>query len=128
VWDFPRALDLTLMQSAATAILGEHDFTSFAAADPDLTARASESPDSRGFVRTIYRSEWMDRDGLYIYRVTGSGFLHHMVRNLVGTFVSIGVGRTPADAIPEILAARSRSAAGATAPARGLFLTDVAYF
>ena len=63
----------------------------------------------------------------WIYRVTGSGFLHHMVRNLVGTFVELGSHRIPPDAIPTILAARNRSAAGPTAPARGLFLVEVFY-
>ncbi len=62
-----------------------------------------------------------------VYRVTGSGFLHHMVRNLVGTFVDAAAGRIAPDAIPEISAARTRAAAGQTAPARGLFLVSVEY-
>jgi tRNA pseudouridine38-40 synthase len=130
VWDCPWPLDLTLMQSAAQDILGDHDFTSFAASDPDLANRNQPTliqPDQRGSTRTVFHSEWTLRDGLYIYRVTGSGFLHHMVRNLIGTFVDIGASRTPADAIPSIVAARNRSAAGPTAPARGLFLIDVEY-
>jgi tRNA pseudouridine38-40 synthase len=64
---------------------------------------------------------------LLVYRVRGSGFLHHMVRNLVGTMLDVGRGRLSADAIPAILAARSRSAAGPTAPAQGLFLHSVEY-
>jgi tRNA pseudouridine(38-40) synthase len=77
--------------------------------------------------RTIYHSAWHQQDDLLIYRVTGSGFLHHMVRNLVGTFVEAGSYRISADSIPDILAARSRSAAGPTAPASGLFLVEVEY-
>jgi tRNA pseudouridine38-40 synthase len=64
---------------------------------------------------------------LLIYRVRGSGFLHHMVRNLVGTMLEVGRGWLSADEIPGILAARSRAAAGPTAPARGLFLCSVEY-
>ena len=64
---------------------------------------------------------------LFRSSVTGSGFLHHMVRNLVGTFVEAGTGRISPNAIPEILAARNRHAAGPTAPARGLFLVEVIY-
>ncbi len=78
-------------------------------------------------VRTIFDSTWQQEGDLYLYRVTGNGFLHHMVRNLVGTFVDIGARRLAADAIPGILAARNRSAAGPTAPASGLFLVSVEY-
>ena len=128
VWDCPWPLDLALMQQAASGILGEHDFTSFAASDPDLaTRRQSDEAEPRSNVRGIDASAWSERDSLYVYRVTGSGFLHHMVRNLVGTFVDIGAARIPPDAIPALLAARDRAAAGPTAPARGLFLVDVEY-
>jgi tRNA pseudouridine38-40 synthase len=64
---------------------------------------------------------------LLVYRVRGNGFLHHMVRNLVGTLVDVGRGRLKAGDIPGILAARARAAAGPTAPARGLFLHSVEY-
>jgi tRNA pseudouridine38-40 synthase len=78
-------------------------------------------------VRTIHHSTWHQQEDLYIYRVTGSGFLHHMVRNLVGTFVQTATGHIAIEDIPKILAARNRSAAGFTAPARGLFLVEVEY-
>jgi len=64
---------------------------------------------------------------LLVYRVRGSGFLHHMVRNLVGTMLDVGRGMLGSEDISRILAARSRSAAGPTAPARGLFLYSVEY-
>jgi len=128
VWDCPWPLDLSLLQLACYDILGEHDFTSFAASDPDQTTRQQgDSAEPRSNIRRIDASAWSERDGLYVYRVTGSGFLHHMVRNLVGTFVEIGANRIPVDAIPGLLAARDRSVAGPTAPARGLFLIDVEY-
>ena len=64
---------------------------------------------------------------LLVYRVRANGFLHHMVRNLVGTMLDMGRGLRQPEDIPAILAARSRSAAGPTAPARGLFLHSVEY-
>jgi tRNA pseudouridine38-40 synthase len=131
VWDCRWPLDLERMQQAAPHLLGEHDFTSFAASDPDLATRIGalegEADGQKDAVRTIFDSRWEQKDDLYVYRVTGSGFLHHMVRNLVGTFVDIGARRLAADAIPDILAVRNRAAAGPTAPARGLFLVSVEY-
>jgi tRNA pseudouridine38-40 synthase len=133
VWDCPLPLDLGILQNAADAVIGTHDFTSFAASDPDQATRGQTHattepvPTHATNVRTLHHSAWERRDDLLLYRVAGSGFLHHMVRNLVGTFVEVGCGRLPADAIPAILAARSRSAAGPTAPARGLFLVEVHY-
>ena len=138
VWDVRWPLDLASMQHAATLICGTHDFTSFAAADPDRTTRQActdlakegAGPGAVGIrspVRTITDSHWGRRDDLLIYRVTGNGFLHHMVRNLVGTFVDVGRGSLPAGRIPAILATRDRAAAGPTAPALGLFLVRVDY-
>jgi tRNA pseudouridine38-40 synthase len=128
VWDCHLPLDLSLLKEAAHHIIGAHDFTSFAAVDPDLSARKAEALETElTAIRTIHQSTWRQQDNLLIYRVTGSGFLHHMVRNLVGTFAEVGTGRIPANSIPQILAAHNRSAAGPTAPARGLFLLEVLY-
>jgi tRNA pseudouridine38-40 synthase len=136
VWNCTWPLDLNAMQQAAAYVVGTHDFASFAATDPDLSSRETDDSDEedgapvtgRSTTRSIFASTWSrGANGLLLYRVTGSGFLHHMVRNLVGTFVDVGRGRTPAEAIPAILAARSRSAAGLTAPPQGLFLVDVEY-
>lgn len=124
-WDCPWHIDIDRAQRAARCVIGEHDFTSFAASDPDLSQRLAVEP--RSAVRTILSSSWHSEDGLLIYRVTGSGFLHHMVRNLVGTFVDAATGRIEPEHVTEILQAKSRSAAGPTAPARGLFLVSVAY-
>ena len=132
VWNCTWPLDLAAMQRAATYVVGTHDFTSFAATEPDLSARSSDEGTSdatneKSAIRTIFASDWHSESGLLIYQVTGSGFLHHMVRNLVGTFVDVGRGRTPADTLPKILEARSRPAAGPTAPPQGLFLVSVDY-
>lgn len=127
-------MDLLEMQKAAALLVGEHDFVSFAATDPDLAARSEEEEGDvppKTTIRTVFSSGWEQVDGpagsMLVYRVRGNGFLHHMVRNFVGTLLDVGRGRTQAAAIPEILAAMARAAAGPTAPARGLFLHSVEY-
>jgi tRNA pseudouridine38-40 synthase len=121
-------LDVEKMRRAAAQVLGEHDFTSFAATDPDLTARQSDADAPPNNLRTILSSAWTEENGdLLIYTVRGNGFLHHMVRNLVGTFLDAGRGHIVPEDIPAILKQKSRAAAGATAPARGLFLDSVEY-
>ena len=133
VWDCHLPLDLATLQNAADHVRGTHDFTSFAASDPDLTTRTEQPSTPYSLLptpcltRTIHHSSWHRNEHLLTYRVTGTGFLHHMVRNLVGTFVEAGTGRISADSIPTILATRDRNAAGPTAPARGLFLIEVEY-
>ena len=135
------SMDVDAMQEAAKLFEGEHDFLSFAATDPDLASRGPSGLEpgqstevpliAPTAIRTIFSSTWkQDRTEageLLIYRIRGSGFLHHMVRNLVGTMLDVGRGRLKSDEIPGILAARARSAAGPTAPARGLFLHSVEY-
>jgi tRNA pseudouridine38-40 synthase len=120
-------LELDRVAEAAAQVVGEHDFVSLAASDPDGSAR-DVIDQTRSTVRTIFESGWTEEPGeLLVYRVRGNGFLHHMVRNLVGTMLEIGRGQIEAGAMSRILAARSRSAAGPTAPARGLFLHSVEY-
>lgn len=147
VYGCPWPLDVEAMGESARNFVGEHDFASFAAADPDLTGRegarvrgcgadagdeaAPVTPIAAGTVKTIFASIWERRHTeageLLVYRVRGNGFLHHMVRNLVGTMLEVGRGRLRVEALEGILAARSRAAAGPTAPARGLFLHSVEY-
>ncbi|MGC2637019.1 MAG: tRNA pseudouridine(38-40) synthase TruA [Acidobacteriaceae bacterium] len=130
-WAVRWPLDREPMQAAAESVVGTHDFTSFAANDPDLATRSDQAdggePARERNVRTIFESEWRDEGELLIYRVRGNGFLHHMVRNMVGTFVDAGRGQIAAGEVRRILEARSRSEAGSTAPARGLFLESVEY-
>lgn len=128
VWDCRWQLAIEPMQEASRHLCGTHDFTSFAASDPERGLR-EETDDAKGPnpVKTLLRAGWAHEDGLLVYRVTGSGFLHHMVRNIVGTLADVGRGSLSPDEIPCILAARDRTAAGPTAPACGLFLHSVEY-
>ncbi len=140
-------LDLNALQACACLFEDEHDFLSFAAIDPDRAHRIlaeEDEPEDRdltccapsavvktGTIRTVLESTWEQRStdagDLLVYRVRGNGFLHHMVRNLVGTMIDVGRGQLALEEIPRILAARNRSEAGPTAPARGLFLHSVDY-
>jgi len=123
VWHYPFPLDELAMGQAAALVEGEHDFTSFAAVDPE---RGREGfPVSN--LRRILSSSWERQGDEFVYTVKGSGFLHHMVRNLVGTFILVGKGTLRAGEITRILGARDRSTAGATAPASGLYLVGVEY-
>jgi tRNA pseudouridine38-40 synthase len=122
VWHYPYPLEESAMASAAESVVGEHNFTSFAAVDPE---RGREEPMSN--VRRIFSSSWERLEEELIYTERGSGFLHHMVRNLVGTFILVGKGTLRVDDITRILTARNRSEAGATAPASGLYLVNVEY-
>jgi tRNA pseudouridine38-40 synthase len=123
VWHYPYPLDEEAMGRAAETVVGEHDFTSFAAVDPERSCEGEPALN----VRTIFSSAWERAEHELIYSVRGSGFLHHMVRNLVGTFILGGRGTVTAQDVMRILEARKRSAAGATAPASGLYLVSVEY-
>lgn len=103
----PYPLDLAAMQSLASGLQGEHDFTAFAASDPS-------DAESRSKVRTIFSSSIEPRGELWIYRVRGSGFLKHMVRNIAGYLIEGGKGNTP-------------TRGGPTVPAKGLTLWSVEY-
>ena len=122
VWHYPYPLDENAMQEAAPLIEGEHDFTSFAAVDPE---RGKDGKASN--IRQVFSSRWQRHGEELIYEVRGNGFLHHMVRNLAGTFLLVGKGTLKPRDVITILEARNRSAAGATAPASGLYLVSVEY-
>jgi tRNA pseudouridine38-40 synthase len=131
----PYPMNEEALISSSRHVVGTHDFTSFAASDPDRAARIAESlqtDETEGSqaisnVRTIHSSQWLRTDDELVYTVRGDGFLHHMVRNLVGTFLQAGKRALEADDVLRILEARDRSAAGPTAPACGLYLVSVEY-
>jgi tRNA pseudouridine38-40 synthase len=139
VWHYPFPLQENEMADAAGLVVGEHDFTSFAAVDPERFERG-ENDNQKGHggaqgntsgedlnVRTIFSSVWTREGDELIYTVRGNGFLHHMVRNLVGTFLLMGKGTLTPEDFRRILASRDRSVAGPTAPASGLYLVSVEY-
>jgi tRNA pseudouridine38-40 synthase len=166
----PSPMDEDSMIRASEYIVGTFDFTSFAASDPERSARSAalqdglgqrpsvgamaapraalhEAPPKTGAesldidddngpdvlsrkmgnVRTMNSSLWVRTPEEFSYTIRGNGFLHHMVRNLVGTFLQVGKGSLKPEDVPAILAAKDRSAAGATAPACGLYLVNVEY-
>ncbi|MBZ5664019.1 MAG: tRNA pseudouridine(38-40) synthase TruA [Acidobacteriia bacterium] len=128
VWHYPYPLDESAMVAAASVVVGEHDFTSFAAVDPERVERMAAAENSgTNNIRTIFSSAWTRESEELIYTVRGSGFLHHMVRNLVGTFLLVGKGTLAPEDVRRILEACERTAAGPTAPASGLYLVAVEY-
>ena len=135
-WHVPFGLDGARMGEAAGLLEGTHDFAAFRSTGTDVrtTVRrmlvssveciSLSAPDlSPGWAPLVAVPEGM----LITYRVTGTGFLRHMVRAIVGTLVQIGAGRVQPAHIPALLAGGSRNAAGPTAPAAGLCLVAVDY-
>jgi tRNA pseudouridine38-40 synthase len=138
VLHYPYPLNEAAMTCASEQIVGKHDFSSFAASDPDRNARIAAAEVEAGNsdpvvalapsnVRTIYSALWMRSRDELTFVVRGDGFLHHMVRNLLGTLLQVGKGSRRASDIPAIIEARDRSTAGPTAAACGLCLVSVEY-
>jgi len=122
-WHVTRPLDVAAMATAAAALVGEHDFAAFRAADPD----APRSTVRRVVASTLAAERVHEETRLLTYRIEASGFLKHMVRNVIGTLVEIGSGERPPGAMADVLAGRDRTRAGATAPPYGLVLVAVRY-
>ncbi len=116
-WWVRQPLELAPMEEAALALLGEHDFSSFRA-----SACQAKSP-----VRTMTQFRVVRAGDWFTFECTANAFLHHMVRNLVGSLVRVGSGEEAPGWIADVLAARDRRVSGITAPAAGLTLTGVAY-
>lgn len=120
LYHFPYPMSDERFIEAAPAFAGEHDFSAFAASDERDALGGSK-------VRTVFESRaWRDGDRL-LYRVRGSGFLKHMVRNVVGTLIEAGKGNLTADDVRALLRPDTKFKAGPSAPARGLFLVGVEY-
>ena len=115
VYWVPRKLDVDAMRAAAKKMIGNHDFTSF---------RASECQ-AKSPIKTLDKIEITQNGDEIVFEFSARSFLHHMVRNLVGTLVEIGLGK-PYD-IDAVFAAKNRSAAGPTAPASGLYFMRADY-
>lgn len=115
VWWVPKKLDIEQMQNAAKQLIGKHDFTSF---------RASQCQ-AKSPIKTLDSCRIEQKGDLIVFEFSARSFLHHQVRNMVGTLVEIGQGK-PYD-INEIFDARNRAVAGATAPACGLYFIAADY-
>lgn len=105
------------MQEALKYIEGEHDFSSFRSAGGNDT-----SP-----IREIYEASCTKENNVYTFKFWGSGFLYHMVRNIMGLMINIGLGRVDKHEVPKIIEAKNRALAGKMAPANGLYLQKVYY-
>jgi tRNA pseudouridine38-40 synthase len=114
---FPLPLNLNLMQSAAECLLGERDFSSFRSAECQ-----AKSP-----VRIVERAQVRACGPYVLFDFTANGFLHHMVRNIVGCVVYVGKGEHPPEWLAELVAARDRRLAAPTFAAAGLYLSQVCY-
>ncbi len=117
-WYIKKPLDISAMNKAASLIVGKKDFKSFeGAGSPKATT-----------VREVFSAEFREcNDGLICFEISANGFLRFMVRNIVGTLIDVGLGKTSMEGFKEILDSADRTRAGITAPAKGLFLKDVSY-
>ncbi len=120
VYHFPYPLDEERLIATARLFEGEHDFTAFAATDEKDRLGGSK-------VRRIFSSYAFREGDRLIYRVTGNGFLKHMVRNIVGTLLEVGRGRLGEEDVRQLLRCGRPASGGPTAPPSGLFLVEVRY-
>ena len=116
-WHVARPLHVDAMREALAALEGEHDFSCFRAAGCGAATA----------VRRVYRNELYRWEDHWVYRIEATGYLRHMVRNIVGTLVQTGLGQRDAGNLPALIDSRDRARAGPTAPACGLFLVAVRY-
>lgn len=114
----PRRINVALMKREARALLGRHDFSSFANVDKTRTCDA---------IRTIYKLAIVKQGPWIRFTVQADGFLYKMVRNIVGTLLQVGVGYFPPGSLKKMLKRRDRRSAGFAAPAHGLCLEEVIY-
>jgi tRNA pseudouridine38-40 synthase len=117
-WHVKKKLDLAAMREAISHIVGVHDFQTF---------EGSGSPRSNSIRQILAADLVEDDDGYLVFEIKGDGFLRHMVRNIVGSLVDVGLGKITPDDFKQVLNSRDRSLAGITAPAHGLFLVQVDY-
>jgi len=118
VYHIRQPLDPPLMRKEAAALLGRHDFSAFKSNDGrrDVSCR-----------RNIKRLDIKKKNRTVLIEIEADGFLHNMVRNIVGTLIEVGRGKFPPGSVKKILKSRKRSAAGPAAPAKGLCLVGVKY-
>jgi tRNA pseudouridine38-40 synthase len=129
-YHYPFPLDLPAVEAAAELFIGEHDFAGFAAYSGRRSRRgAAVGLDGRdaGTRRRMIRCDLRRRGHRLFFTVEGEGFLHHMIRNMVGTLLELGRGKMTIDEFRALFELRDRTLAGFTAPAHGLILIRVRY-
>lgn len=114
---YHQTLDVDAMRAAAAMLVGEHDFSAF---------RASQCQ-AKSPVRTLLKLDISRQGNMVAFDLAANAFLHHMVRNLVGTLVYVGNGRRPVEWVEEVLTSRDRARAARTFDAGGLYLVGVDY-
>jgi tRNA pseudouridine38-40 synthase len=115
---WPRPVDRAALDACAAALVGTHDFTAFTPTRGDHVR----------FQRDVLRAEWVEeRSGMLGFWIEADTFMRHMVRTLVGTMLAVAGGRMGVDDFERLLEGGSRSEAGDTAPAHGLYLESVRY-
>lgn len=144
VWHVPQALDLDRMRRAAEALIGEHDFAAFKGRGSDVLTTRRRVLSAELVEMNIHTDQPIalspldpstslragaaaDAGRLLRFEISGTGFLRHMVRTIVGTLVDIGRGNMEVDEMRAIIESQDRSKTGQTAPAQGLMLWTVAY-
>jgi tRNA pseudouridine38-40 synthase len=116
-WQVFQTIDVDLMRKCAKQIIGEHGFRAFCKVDDDLHQHRC----------TVTSAEWTEKHKLLVFEIVANRFLHGMVRSLVGTMVNVGRGHTKMEEFAKIFESKNRSAAGMSAPAKGLVLEEIYY-
>jgi tRNA pseudouridine38-40 synthase len=116
-WQVFNDVDVLSLQSLASSLVGEHDFSAFARSEKPLENKKC----------IVFESEWQNQNNLLIYRICANRFLHGMVRGIVGTMLDVARGRFTQTDFEDIFRAHIRSRAGVSAPAQGLFLEEIKY-
>ena len=116
-WVYERPLSVEAMNTACTHLIGQLDFASFAKGDTDVKTTLCE----------VFNASWEETNEGYVFEVSANRFLRNMVRAMVGTLMEVGIGNITPEAIPIILAKKSRQEAALSVPAKGLFLWEILY-
>lgn len=116
-YQYPYPINKDAIRQAAAGLIGTHDFTSFCSAKTEVEDK----------VRELQEIDVLEEGNMIIFRFRGTGFLYNMVRILTGTLLEVGSGERDPESMPAVLKEKNRSAAGKTAPPKGLYLWEVFY-
>ncbi len=116
-WQLYNSVDISKLNDATTKLLGTKDFTSFAKLNTDIKTN----------ICTVFEAKWTKKDSFLVFEITADRFLRNMVRSVVSTLIDVGLAKITVEEFEAIISGKNRSLASASAPARGLFLTNVEY-